>query len=89
MQLLTTDTNVLNEIAAIAKKKEVNPMRWIDFCGFCNDLFMEGYLTYEQNNLIHNWAWKITGMPLSEEEKRAEWIFGALKYAYDNRELTW
>lgn len=89
MKMLTTDVNVLNEIANIAKKKEIKPMRWIDFCGLCNDMWFRGELTDEQNDFLHDWAWKIKGFPFTEEAKRAEQIFGALKYAYDNRELTW
>ena len=89
MQLLTTDASVLNEIAAIAKKKEIQPMRWIDFCSLCNDMWFRGELTDEQSEIIKDWAWKIKGFPDSEEYKRAEQIFGVLKYAYENRELSW
>ena len=89
MELLTTNTAVLNEIALTAQKKNIPPMRWIDFCGFVGDLWFKGILTSDQKDLVHKWAWEISGFPCSKEEKRAEQLFGVLKYAYENKSLSW
>ena len=74
-----------NQLVALAKENGVKPMAWISFCGWINEVWFRGELTWEQHSMIKDKAWELT----TALDDHAEYLFGLVKFAYDNGELTW
>jgi hypothetical protein len=83
MEMLTTKKAALEEIIAIAKKNNIKPVSWFDFCGLVDDVWFNEKITWDQKELVNNWAWEV------QKIKGAEYIFGAIVNAYNQNAIVW
>jgi hypothetical protein len=83
MEMLTTKKAALEEIIAIAKKNNIKPVSWFDFCGLVDDVWFNEKITWDQKEVINNWAWEV------QKIKGAEYIFGSIINAYNQNAIVW
>jgi uncharacterized lipoprotein YddW (UPF0748 family) len=83
MELMTTNSNKLAEIIELAEKKNIKPVDWFNFCGKVNDIWFKGDLTWNQMEIIKDWAWQVKSI------RNVEYVFGAIITAYETNCISW
>lgn len=83
MELITTNASRINAIAKLAAQKNIKPLGWFDFCSWVGDIWFQGNLTWDQKSTVNDWAWEVKNIP------GIEMVFGTIKFAYENGELSY